>query len=250
LLAYRSCGARLVANTQWLAEIAGRSPIAKACEGVRVIPPGIDTTLFKLQDRDLCRKHLDLPADGFVIVTGGASLNDANKNVPWLLEQLSHLPDLRSLIVLAFGDGAVPIPDRLNVRLTGGTRERQDLARLLAAADVFVSASLVETYGLTLVEAMACGTPVVAFRVGGIPEAAPDGQVAILCPPQNGAALLQAITRLRESPRLRDRLGEIAHETAHNRNSASSFSNRFAQLYRECVSSRKNVEPKESALTT
>jgi glycosyltransferase involved in cell wall biosynthesis len=250
LLAYRNCGAHLVANSQWLAETAGRSPIAKACGGVRVIPPGIDTTLFKPHDRDLCRKHLDLPADAFVIVTGGASLSDANKNVPWLLEQLSHLPDLRSLIVLAFGDGAMPIPDRLNVRCTGGVRERHDLARLLAAADVFVSASLMETYGLTLVEAMGCGTPVVAFRVGGIPEAAPDGQVAILCPPQNGAALLQAITRLRESPRLRDRLGEIAHETAHNRNSASSFSNRFAQLYRKCVSSRKNVERKESALTT
>jgi glycosyltransferase involved in cell wall biosynthesis len=191
-----------------------------------------------------------LPADAFVIVTGGASLSDANKNVPWLLEQLSRLPDLAGVIVLAFGEGTVPVPHRLNVRFTGGIRERHGLARLLAAADVFVSASLMETYGLTLVEAMGCGTPVVAFRVGGIPEAAPDGQVAILCPPQNGAALLHAITRLRESPRLRDRLGEIAHEMAHNRNSASSFSNRFAQLYRECVSSRKNVEPKESSLTT
>ena len=84
----------MVANSHWLAEIAGRSPIARACGGVRVIPPGIDTTVFKPQDKNLCRKHLDLPADAFVIVTGGASLNDANKNMPWLLEQLSHLPDL------------------------------------------------------------------------------------------------------------------------------------------------------------
>ena len=101
--------------------------------------------------------------------------------MPWLLEQLSALPDLDGIIVLAFGEGAVPVPEGLNVRFTGGIRERRDLARLLAAADVFVSASLMETYGLTLVEAMACGTPVVAFRVGGIPEAAPDGQAAILC---------------------------------------------------------------------
>jgi glycosyltransferase involved in cell wall biosynthesis len=151
---------------------------------------------------------------------------------------------------LAFGDGAVPIPDRLNVRFTGGTRERQDLARLLAAADVFVSASLMETYGLTLVEAMACGTPVVAFRVGGIPEAAPDGQVAILCPPQDRAALMEAIMKLRNSPQLRDRLGHVAHETAHNRNAASSFSNKFAQLYRECVSSRENAHRKQPALAT
>ena len=66
----------MVANSQWLAEIARRSPIAKACGGVRVIPPGIDTTVFKPQDKKLCRKHLDLPTDAFVIVTGGASLND------------------------------------------------------------------------------------------------------------------------------------------------------------------------------
>jgi glycosyltransferase involved in cell wall biosynthesis len=83
LRSYRKCGARLVANSHWLAEIAGQSPIAKACSGVRVIPPGIDTTVFKPQDKSLCRKHLDLPADAFVIVTGGASLTDANKNVPW-----------------------------------------------------------------------------------------------------------------------------------------------------------------------
>src|SRR4029077_20306569 len=148
-------------------------------------------------------------------------------NVPWLLEQLSALPDLDGIIILAFGEGAVPVPDRLNVRFTGGIRDRRDLARLLAAADVFISASLMDTYGLTLVEAMACGAPVVPFRVGGIPEAAPDGQAAILCPPQAGAALIGAITKLRNSPQLRERLGNLAHETAHSRNSASSFSNRF-----------------------
>src|SRR5437764_7802916 len=234
LRAYHKSGARLVANSRWLAEIAGHSPIAKACGGVRVIPPGIDTTVFKPHDKALCRKHLDLPADAFVIVTGGASLTDENKNVPWLLEQLSALPDLDGIIILAFGEGALAIPSGLNVRFTGGIRERHDLAQLLAAADVFVSASLMETYGLTLMEAMACGTPVVAFRVGGIPEAAPDGQGAILCAAQDGTGLVEAITKLRNSPQLRQRLGNLAHETAHTRNAASSFANAFAQLHREC----------------
>ena len=122
------------------------------------------------------------------------------------------------------------------MRFTGGIRDRRDLARLFAAADVFVSASLMETYGLTLVEAMACGTPVVAFRAGGIPEAAPDGQAAILCAPHDGAALIEAITKLRDSPQLRQTLGEAGHEIVHARNAASAFANAFAQLYRECVS--------------
>src|SRR5437867_6315708 len=250
LRAYRNCGARMDANSHWLDEIAGRSPIARACGGVEVIAPGIDTTVFKPQDKALCRKHFDLPEDAFVIVTGGASLTDENKNVPWLLEQLSALPDLDGIIILAFGEGAVPVPSGLDVRFTGGIRDRRDLARLLAAADVFVSASLMETYGLTLVEAMACGTPVVAFRVGGIPEAAPDGQGAILCEPGDGAALIEAISSVRDSPRLRERLGDLAHETVHDRNAASSFSNRFAQLYRECVASRENAQRKQPALTT
>jgi glycosyltransferase involved in cell wall biosynthesis len=238
LQAYRTCGAQFVANSLWLAELAGRSPIVKASDGVRVIPPGIDATVFKPQDKELCRRHLDLPADAFVIVTGGASLTDANKNVPWLLKQLSHLPDLRDVIVLAFGEGTVPVPDRLNVRFAGGIRERCDLAQLFAAADVFVSASLMETYGLTLVEAMACGTPVVAFRVGGIPEAAPDGQVGILCEPSDGTEFRAAIEKLRRDPQLRDQLGTAASNLARTRNDKGKFAQAFDQVYDECLRSR------------
>ena len=235
LQAYRNCGARMVANSHWLAEIARRSPIAKACGGVRVIPPGIDTTVFKPQDKNLCRKQLDLPPDAFVVATGATSLRDTNKNVPWLLEQLSHLPDLESVIVLAFGEGTVPAPDGLHVRFTDGIRDRQDLARLFAAVDVFVSASLMETYGLTLVEAMACGTPVVAFRVGGIPEAAPDQQVGILCKPQDGSALLAAVGKLRSSPQLRDEFGSAASQLALTRNAKNQFATAFTEVYRDCL---------------
>src|SRR5262249_27325242 len=116
LRAYRKCGARMVANSHWLAELAGRSAIAKACDGVRVISPGIDLRVFKPRDKERCRQQLGLPANAFVIVTGGASLKDTNKNVPWLLEQLTHLPDLGKVIVLVFGEGVVPVPRDLNVR--------------------------------------------------------------------------------------------------------------------------------------
>jgi glycosyltransferase involved in cell wall biosynthesis len=250
LRVYRNSGARMVANSRWLAELAGRSAIANACGGVRVIPPGIDTRIFTPRDKEVCRQQLGLPADGFVIVTGGASLEDRNKNLPWLLQQLSLLPEVGKVIVLAFGEGTVPVPDRLNVRFVGGVRDRCDLARLFAAADVYVTASLIETYGLTLVEAMACGTPVVAFRVGGIPEAAPDGQGAILCVPQDDAALLKAITILRESPEFRHKLGRIAHETAHSRNASSSFGGSFARLYRECFGLKQTIPVDTPAIMT
>ena len=82
LQAYRNCRAQFVANCLWLAELAGRSPIVKASGGARVIPPGIDTTVFKPQDKNLCRNNLDLPADAFVIVTGGATVAVARSRRP------------------------------------------------------------------------------------------------------------------------------------------------------------------------
>jgi glycosyltransferase involved in cell wall biosynthesis len=248
LRAYRERRAQFVANSQWLAGLAEKSATVRACGSVRVISPGIDTTLFRHQDQQLCRNQRDLPADAFVIVTGGASLRDVNKNVPWLFEQLSRLRDLHDVIVVAFGEGAVSVPDGLNVRFTGPIRDRGDLAQLFAAADVFVSASLMETYGLTLVEAMACETPVVAFRVGGIPEAVPDRQAGLLCEPHDTSALVAAIEALRSSPRLRDELGSAGSNLAATRNSKDQFAAEFTQLYEECLRCRQTSAAGQSAL--
>lgn len=235
LRAYQNCGARMVANSHWLAGIAGRSPIARACGGIEVISPGIDTTIFKSQDKHVCRKRLGLPQRAFVIVTGATSLNDTNKNLPWLFQQLSHLPDPDDVVIVTFGEGNLPVPDSLNVRFTGGIRERRDLAQLFAAADVFVSASLMETYGLTFVEAMACGTPVVAFRVGGIPEAVPHEQVGLLCPALDGSALLAALGKLRSSTQLREEFAKAGRELVLSRNAKHQLAAAFTQIYRDCL---------------
>jgi glycosyltransferase involved in cell wall biosynthesis len=235
LQAYQSRGIQFVANSQWLANLAERSPLVRAFGDLRVITPGIDTDIFRPREKAQCRASLGIQQSAFVIAAGAASLADANKNIRWLLEQLTRLPELQDLVVLLAGEGAVDVPAGLDVRMIGGIADRAARAIFYGTADIFVSASLMETYGLTLVEAMACGIPVVGFRVGGIPEAAPDGQGAILCEPQDAAALLEAIAQLRESPHLRETLGRLGQETAHSRNAVTSFASKFAQLYRESV---------------
>lgn len=250
LRAYARRRAQFVASSQWLADLAGRSPIVNACGGARTISPGIDNTVFKPQDKALCRNQMRLSANAFVIVTGATSLNDTNKNVPWLFEHLSHLPDLQNVVVLAFGEGSAPVPAGLNVRFTGGIRDRRDLARVFAAADVFVTASMMETYGLTLVEAMACGTPVIAFRVGAIPEAAPDGRVALLCDPLDSSSLLIAIQRLRNSPEVRESLANSASDLASSRNNKRQFVAEFADVYRHCLRFVRTPTAETPALAT
>src|SRR5262249_7286606 len=163
LQTYRSRQARFVANSHWLASLAQQSPVVRGCGGARVITPGIEPTLFGPPDKAQCRAALAIPSDAFVIAAGAASLTDTNKNISWLLKQLSRLPNLKSVTVALAGEGTVSVPAGLDVRLIGNLADRRERARFFGAADVFVSASLMETYGITLVEAMACGTPVVAF---------------------------------------------------------------------------------------
>jgi glycosyltransferase involved in cell wall biosynthesis len=234
LQAFRNRRVQFVANSQWLADLAERSPIVKACGGAHMITPGIDTAVFRAQDKAQCRAELAIPQDAFVIAAGAASLADTNKNIRWLLEQLAGLPQLDGILALLIGEGAVKTPPGLNVRSVGAVHDRAERARLFGAADIFVSTSLMETYGLTLIEAMACGTAVVAFRTGGVPEAAPDGEGGILCEILDATGLKEAIEKLRSCKELRYELGKTASKLAATRNSKQLFAAAFARLYREC----------------
>jgi len=250
LQAYRKRGVQFVANSRWLENLAERSPIVRACGGARVITPGIDTAVFRAQDRMQCREELAIPQDAFVIATGAASLADENKNIQWLLEQLAGLSELENVLVLLAGEGALKTPVGLNVRSLGDVPDRKKRAKIFGAADIFVSASLMETYGLTLVEAMSCGTPVVAFRTGGVSEAVPDGEGGILCEILDATGFKNAIETLRTRKELRHELGNTASNLAATRNSKELFAAAFAGLYRECFHFPKTPSAEASAVVT
>ena len=247
LQAYRSRCVQFVANSQWLANLADRSAIVRACGSSQVIPPGIDTDVFRPQDKAQYRAELGIPADAFVIVAGAASLTDTNKNIPWLLEQLAGLPELEDVLVVLAGEWTLKIPVGLHVRLTGGAADRIERAMLFSAADVFVSASLMETYGLMLVEAMSCGIPVVAFRTGGVPEAVPE-QGGILCEQLDADAFKTAIQKLRHSEELRNELGNAGSNLVAVRNAKSRFAAAFARVYEACLYLGQPVSLSKSAV--
>jgi glycosyltransferase involved in cell wall biosynthesis len=238
LQAYRSRRVQFVANSQWLGNLADRSVIVRACGSSQVIPPGIDTDVFRPQDRAQCRAELGIRPDAFVIAAGAASLTDTNKNIPWLLEQLAGLPKREDVLVMLAGEGTLEIPVNLNVRLTGGVADSVKRAMLFGAADIFVSASLMETYGLTLIEAMSCGIPVVAFRTGGIPEAVPE-EGGILCELLDADKFRTAIQKLRHSEELRNELGNAASKLVAVRNAKSRFAAAFARVYEACLYSKQ-----------
>lgn len=190
--AYRNAGARFVANSQWLRKTVKDSSVLRGQE-IAVVPPPVDPAVFHIQDRADCRARFKLQVDDLVIATGCASLTDTNKDTLGLLRMLAEL-NQPGLKVLMFGYGEIPIPDELNVRRLGAVRDQRELAAMYGAADLFASASKMETYGLTLAEAYACGCAVVAHETGGIPEALPNDPSVSLVPIGDRSAFIEALS--------------------------------------------------------
>ena len=123
---------------------------------------------------------------------------------------------------------------------------REVAIQLYSHAAVFCCPSIYEPFGIINLEAMACGTPVVASKVGGIPEAVADGETGILVPleqqtespfepvdpPRFSADLAAAINRLLADPALRERMGQAGRRRVEERFSWRVIAQRTADLYR------------------
>jgi glycosyltransferase involved in cell wall biosynthesis len=123
---------------------------------------------------------------------------------------LRHLPDARLAIV---GSGELQEPLRRQIHDLGLARHvvlagfRPDAAALMKSFDVFVMSSITEGLGSAILEAMACGRPVVATRTGGIPEAVAEDATGLLVPPAESGALATALVGVLKDPVLASRLG-------------------------------------------
>jgi glycosyltransferase involved in cell wall biosynthesis len=115
------------------------------------------------------------------------------------------------------------------VRFLGQVR---DVPGLLARAGMFVLSSISEGISLTLLEAMACGLPLVATRVGGNPEVIAEGETGFLVPPQNPPALADALLRLRRDPSLCMQLGQAGRRRVEARFDVRRMVEQYQELYR------------------
>lgn len=193
---------RVTAVSASLREIAaglGRPP-----DRVRVIPNGVDTARFAPADRAAARRALGLPERATVLLTVGGIYEGKGQRL--VVEHLPALaarhPDLLYLLVGSgrpgerYVDELVRAAERLGVasRLRlAGPRPHDEMPRWLNAADLFVLATVSEGWPNVLLEAQACGVPVVATRVGGVPEVVRDGIDGLLVPPGTPAAWPEAI---------------------------------------------------------
>ena len=179
-----------VPNSQWMATHASKAALFKPFSLQEPIFPGIDTEAFEPLDRPTCRRILGIPEDKFVVCAGSADLSDGNKGMRLLLDALSMLPERvrANALLLTYGAGALPneiagVP----VHQVGFVANERLLSTVYSAADVYVTPSQMETFGMTAAEAGACGLPVICFATGGLPEIVQHGETGWLVDLKTGS---------------------------------------------------------------
>lgn len=200
---------------------------------MRVVPLGVDTDVFTPSDvrvpgRIVAMASADRPLKGIVhLLEALAKLRTEHDVELQLVSQLEPGgPTERRIAELGLGDA---------VHVVSGISD-EELAALLASAEIMCVPSLYEGFSLPTVEAMSCGTPVVASRAGALPEVVgEDGTCAILVEPGDPEALAGAIRDLLQSPEKRARLGAAGRQRALDRYSWKSVAEATTAVYAEAM---------------
>jgi glycosyltransferase involved in cell wall biosynthesis len=211
---------------------------------VAVIRNGLDLSRILVSPTRVDRRNLGLSPTAPVLIAVANFF--PYKGHRWLLEAMPHVLQVfpEAMLLLAGDGNALPAIQRQiqhrrldrNVRITG---PRRDALELIALSDVVVLPSVSsEGPPIVALEALALGKPVVATRVGGIPEVIEDGKTGLLVAPRDPRALADAILAVLSNPALAKSLGENGREVVRARFSAERMVRQTEQLYLDLAAAK------------
>jgi glycosyltransferase involved in cell wall biosynthesis len=195
---------------------------------------------------------LDLPDDEFIVLQLGRLVpRKGVDNVIRAMAPLLHEHGVRARLLIVGGEAELPseasTPEIGRLRATAaaagvsaqvqfvGRRDREALSRFYSAADVFVTTPWYEPFGITPLEAMACGTPVVGAAVGGIKSTVVDGVTGFLVPPRDPNALANKLAVLAHNPTLARALGRGGMRRARSLYTWERVAEQLQRVYLDVV---------------
>jgi glycosyltransferase involved in cell wall biosynthesis len=236
--AWKNLDLTLVTPSSWLAKCASSSALFQDVR-VEAIPNGLDTQVYKPIERQLARKILNLPQDKQLILFGaGSATSDLRKGFHLLqaaLQKLgqSDLKEQAHLVVFGGGNSNDSSELGLTSHYLGKLSDDTSLAIAYAAADVFVAPSVQDNLPNTVMESLACGTPCVAFNIGGMPEMIEHQQNGYLAQPFEIDDLAHGIAWVladQQHQRLCDRAREKVEQEFTKEIQARRYSDLFEQV--------------------
>jgi D-inositol-3-phosphate glycosyltransferase len=225
-------------------------------EKISVVPCGFSSKEFYPINKQLARKKLSFRKDEKIILQLGRMV--PRKGVDNVIRAVSEIKNKKSLrLVIVGGEHDTPdtalCPEIARLQqlavekgigslvLFTGRKQREVLKFYYAAADVFITTPWYEPFGITPVEAMACGTVVIGSNVGGIKSTIEDGKTGLLVPPHNPAALAEKIEKLFDDQKL---LATMSYNSLKRVNKFFTWHNVAAscdQLYKNIIVARNKA---------
>ncbi len=227
----------VVAPSEWLAEQARRASLL-GDRRVEVIPNGLDVETYRPRDPALGRELFDLPEDRRLVLFGAVDpMGDGRKGADLLRAALQSLgedpPADVELVVFGASRPADPPEFSFPTHYTGYLHDDQSLALLYSAADAMVVPSRYEGFGQTVFEALACGTPVVAFDATGPKDQIDHRETGYLAEPYDPESLAAGLRWVLEDDERRAAVGERAREVVERRYDHREVARRYLELYGE-----------------
>jgi glycosyltransferase involved in cell wall biosynthesis len=228
---------------EWFLEIFGQDLRKKS----RIIPGGINVAYFKKEKKEIKFKYLkkyEVPPKKPVILFSGKLL--PHKGVKYLVKAA---PKIKGEVFI-IGDGEEKkVLKRIikehrikNVHLIGYINDFRVMTEFYYRANVFVAPSVWdEPLGLVILEAMACQTPVVVTRKGGIPLAVKDGVNGFFIRPRNSNDLAEKVNRLLDNPQKREKMGKAAREIVFKKFTWEKIAQKFIRIYAKFVPRNKKT---------
>jgi glycosyltransferase involved in cell wall biosynthesis len=254
---YAQSRLHVASPSRWLMQKVERSMLAPGIEEARVIPNGVDLSIFRPADQRAARTELGIPQHADVLLFAANVIRDnVWKDYRTLREAIRLAAEsfqARQILFIGLGDdGTSERIGRAEIRFVSYQDDPAIVARYYQAADVYVHAARADTFPTSVIEALACGLPVVATAVGGIPEQIDDGLTGLLVPVADAQGLAKRIVQLLADDALRQRLGTAATAAAREHFDVRRQVDTYLHWYGDLVDRRGSghmIERAEHALS-
>lgn len=233
----------IVTPNLWLSELAQHSRVFPESTQYRVIPLGLDEDQFRPIEKRQARKELGLDLDKNFIAFGAEDIQNYRKGFHHLLAALKKVGQQRDVQCLVFGSGQLPddrggLPPMHEFGFVDSNQKQQ---LIYSAADLFVLPSREDNQPQTGLESMACGTPVVGFRAGGIPEYVIPGKTGLLATMGDENDMAGCITQLLVDDKLAQQLAYQAREMIVARFTAEQQASAYINMYSEILAGHSSA---------
>ena len=233
----------LVSPSTWLAKSAKQSELMKSWP-IEIIANPLDLKAWSPVDKLLARELLGIPKDNLIVLYGAnGGTSDPRKGADLLFEALVHISsspqksNLAQISLVIFGETEPTEPPDIGCRVyyMGSLEDNISLRLCYSAADVMVVPSRQEAFGQTASESQACGTPVVAFRTGGLPDVVSDRITGALADPFNPRSLAESITWVIEDSQRNERLRTASRDRAQQLWDSAQIARMYADAYKRAI---------------